>query len=84
MLGHPGVPPLVAGLCGVSACCPPYDVLLMSAIVDLAFSVATEISLVRPRGARAMMPAMARPTPFVVVPLIIAMQMITRSRPRQE
>jgi len=56
----------------------------MSAIVDLAFSVATEISLVRPRGARAMMPAMARPTPFVVVPLIIAMQMITRSRPRQE
>ena len=74
----------MAGLCGVSACCPPYDVLLMSAIVDLAFSVATEISLAQPRGARAMMPAMARRAPFVVVPLIIARRMITRSRPNPE
>jgi hypothetical protein len=47
-------------------------------------SVAAEISLAQLRGARAMMPAKAKPPPFVLVPLIIARQMITRSRPNPE
>ena len=43
-------------------------------------SVATEISLSQLRGAKAMIPAVARPIPLILVPLIIARRMITRSR----
>ena len=56
------------------------NVLLMSAIVDLALPVATEASLVQPPRAKAMMPAMATPIPLVLIALITAGRMTTRSR----
>src|SRR5256885_9115308 len=47
-------------------------------------SVATEASLAPLRGAKAMIPVMANPTPFMLVPLIIARRMIMRSRPNPD
>jgi hypothetical protein len=52
----------------------------MSAIVDLALPVATEASLAQPPRAKAMMPAMAKPIPFVLIALITAGRMVTRTR----
>jgi hypothetical protein len=46
--------------------------------------VATETSLAPLLRAKAMMPAMAAPAPLRLVPLIIAVRMITRSRHRPE
>jgi hypothetical protein len=46
-----------------------------------SISVATEISLAQLGGANAMMPAVAEPNPFTLVPLIIAKRMIMRSLP---
>ena len=87
MVRHAGPSPgcrACGGACtGASACCLPYDVLLMSAIVDLAFPWPRKSHWTELRGTKAMMPAMARPTRFMLVPLIIATQMITRSRPSQ-
>ena len=82
-LGHPGYRTCGGLVLVLSACCPPYDVLLMSAIVDLAFPWPRKSHWTELRGTRAMMPVMTRPAPFVLVPLIIAAQMITRSRPSQ-
>jgi hypothetical protein len=52
----------------------------MSAIVDLALPVATVASRARLPGAKALMPAMATPIPFVLIALITAGRMITRLR----
>lgn len=52
----------------------------MSAIVDLALPVVTEASLAQPPRAKAMMPAKAMPIPLVLIVLITAGRMITRSR----
>ena len=60
MAGHLGYTTLVTGLAGgFGPAVRRRNVLLMSAIVDLALPVATEASLVQPPRAKAMMPAMA-------------------------
>jgi len=56
----------------------------MSAIVDLAFPRPPKSSPAQRPGAKAMMPAMAAPALFMIVPLIIAGRMIVGARPGPE
>ena len=75
---------LVAGLCRGFGLLPTVGCSVNVGNRGSCISVATEISLAQLREAKAMMPAMAKPTPFMLVPLIIAKRMITRSRPNPE
>src|SRR5215813_11606983 len=85
--GHAGPIPgttLVAGLCRGFGLLPTVGCSVNVGNRGSCISVATEISLAQLRRAKAMMPTMAKPTPFMLVPLIIAGRMITRSRPNPE
>ena len=75
---------LVAGLCRGFGLLPTVGCSVNVGNRGSCISVAAENSLAQLRGAKAMMPAMAKPTPFMPVPLIIAVRMVTRSRPHQE
>jgi hypothetical protein len=81
MVGYLGYTTLVTGLpAGLGLAVRRRNVLLMSAIVDLALPVATVASRAQLARAKALMPTMATPIPFVLIALITAGSMITRSR----
>ena len=83
MLASPGTT-LVPGLCRRLGLLSTVGCSVNVGNRGSCISVATEISLAQLGGAKAMMPAMAKPNPFALVPLIIARRMITRSRPNPE
>jgi hypothetical protein len=81
VVGHLGYTTLVTGLPGAfGPAVRRRNVLLMSAIVDLALPVATVASRAHLPRAKALMPAMATPILFVLITLITAGRMITRLR----